>query len=502
MKTKNKIALLVTLTLFFYSCSNDNNTKRPTYTSLEDLTTAVDSLYYHLRQNTKFTSFFIASWGGDDITTTAFSAKADFRATDSRELTENMARPEHTWKSCYARIIEANNIILNSEELQDISSSELKMMLGEAYFIRGFLYHHLIRNFGEAVIQLDKTIDSELPLSSTTEVYQLIENDFLKAEEFLPAIYPNIPPGATKPNSGTARAFLARLYLDWAGFPVKDISKYNLAATSAKKVMDNHNSHGFDLLDDFKNLWKINYRYNEESVFTIDYCLDCATNGNHKTSKIGIPLEFNGWGETYGEIKFFETFPDSYRKEATYIENIPVDDPFEIKDGTTKNWKKLNQTNLVIAKITGYGDIPRVHNTNRNDFLMRYAEVLLIFAEASARNGSDTPEAWEALNKVRRRAHFLPVNTPNNIIDITSGDLAEIAFTEKGWELAGEYLRWFDLVRTEQVANFLNNDYRNDIISDDTNDAVKETNQIIGTTTPDNYFFPHRDYKDWYFYNN
>lgn len=84
----------------------------------------------------------------------------------------------------------------------------------------------------------------------------------------------------------------------------------------------------------------------------------------------------------------------------------------------------------------------------------RYAEVLLTFAEATARanGGTANAPALEALNMVKRRAMGLPYDTADPSVDVTSAT-AEDIMQEKGWEIAGEFgKRWWDLVRTETVA--------------------------------------------------
>ena len=80
----------------------------------------------------------------------------------------------------------------------------------------------------------------------------------------------------------------------------------------------------------------------------------------------------------------------------------------------------------------------------------RYAEVLLIFAEAKAASGSLDASALEALNQVKRRAAGLDPLTSNPTVDVTSASVNDIV-TEKGWELAAEHKRWFDLIRTESL---------------------------------------------------
>jgi len=135
-------------------------------------------------------------------------------------------------------------------------------------------------------------------------------------------------------------------------------------------------------------------------------------------------------------------------------------------------------------------DISRdAFNTNRNDFVMRYAEVLLIYAEASGRSGNETPAAWEALNQIKRRAEGLPFVTPSAKDYPSTGNIADLAYTERKWELAGEYLRWNDLVRMEKVAEAMTN--RTKVTSKNSAGVVlKESNDIVGSTGTDNYFAP------------
>ncbi len=83
--------------------------------------------------------------------------------------------------------------------------------------------------------------------------------------------------------------------------------------------------------------------------------------------------------------------------------------------------------------------------------VIRYAEVLLLYAEAQARIGENATSI-EALNQVRRRAAGLPFDAPDASVDVTTATVNEI-LDEKGWELAGEYKRWYDLVRSETLAD-------------------------------------------------
>ena len=295
--------------------------------------------------------------------------------------------------------------------------------------------------------------------------------------------------------------------MDWAGYPLNDNGKYSQAASSAKQVIDNAGTHGFGLVPDMSTLYTISGAQNSEGVFTLSHCQPCG-HPNRKTAKLGLPGDFGGWQESFAEIRFFEDFPEGPRKEATYHTEIPLDAngrvTADVANATTLlPWTEFkDQQNPVFRKIVGPFEegVFNDFQTSRADYLMRYAEVLLTYAEASGRSGSETADAWEALNQIRRRAAGLPAGTPDPSVDVTSGDLAELAYTERKWELAGEYLRWYDLVRMQRVEEALGGTARNPQVSIGTAfDAAGNpspmpltapSNPILGSLGTDNYFSP------------
>lgn len=467
--------------------------------SLEEMDRGIGGVYNQVVSAARFTTFFAPAWGGDDITTHRAINKADFREFDQRAVLSSNNRLLSNWNNIFDAINAINGVLDRSSGLigsEFIDQDQLSVLLGEASFLRGFLFYQLARVHGRIPIPLTKFPDPNISLSSLEDVYAQIETDLLEAENRLPAIYPGVLPGAPRPNSGSARALLARLYMDWAGFPIKDASKYALAASSAKQIINNAEAHGFGLVDDLEDLWLIANRFNEESLYTLVYCVSCPNNsiGNRKYGRLGLPADEGGWSETFAEIKFFEDFPEGARKEATYR--------------TDYVWQNFNgQKNPVFKKIVGpIGDIPAENsNIGKNDYIMRYAEILLIYAEASGLSGNVTSEAWESLNMVRRRAAHLPfaIAVPTEIpqktlnpttelwedhptlkyVDVTSGDIADIAFTERKWEFAGEYVRWFDLMRREKVKEVLS-------VRDNVSGSIPEHNPIVGSLETTNYLAP------------
>lgn len=472
------------------------------YESQAELELAVTGAYNRMWAALRMTTAWVSAWGGDDLTTHRASNKADFREYDQRAVSLGNARTRNTWSGVYRAIRAANTVLVNAAETDLSDRAAQDQLVGEAYFIRGYLFFHMTRIHGSIPLVLGIVPDLEIGCSPQVEVFQQIESDLTKAESMLPVVSTL---GGTRPNSGSARAMLARLYMHWAGYPLKDTGKYADAASSAKKVIDNAGSHGFALVPDMATLYTLAGSQNTEGVFTLAHCQPCGL-GNRKTGKLGLPGDFGGWQESFAEIRFFEDFPEGYRKEVTYHTEIPLDASGKVTPNVAGAasfipWTEFkDQQNPVFQKITGpfEDNIFNGFQNSRSDYIMRYAEVLLTYAEASGRAGNATADAWEALNMVRRRSEGLPFDQPDESVDLTSGDLAELAFTERKWEFAGEYMRWYDLVRMERVEEALGN--RNpqksvgtafDAAGNATPVPLTEaSNPILGSLGTDNYFHP------------
>ncbi|MEM9338288.1 MAG: RagB/SusD family nutrient uptake outer membrane protein [Bacteroidota bacterium] len=481
------------------------------FSDLVDLEIGVNGVYSKLNAAASWSDFYIHAWAGDDMTTHPASNKVSFREFDQLNVTDINPRTNDNWNRIYGTIFAANSAIQNFNASSIAGSQdEQNRLIGEVYFIRALCYSHLLRVHERVALLTEPVIDYNIQLSSREEVMLQIERDLQEAESKLPAVQSGFM-DAVRPNSGSAKALLARLYLDWAGFPLNDQSKYALAAAKAKEVIDNAGSHGFGLMNKLEDLWSVFNRTVSESVFTIVFSdTDGTALVNRKYGISGMvggrtPLmdggetSLNGWDEILAEVRFFEDFPEGARKEATYRTELDWSKHPDPERRTPMFQKVAGKANDELA--------PNQWQTVRGDFYMRYAEVLLIYAEATGRAGGNDAEAWEALNKVRRRAAGLPweaaVTAPVNqqdadgnedatlpqYQDVTSGDLAELTFEERKWELAGEWLRWSDLVRMDRVADALSNRAPR-VSTNPDGQLLPEQNPIIGPMTNDNYFVP------------
>jgi hypothetical protein len=506
LKAHIAILSVMALTMTFSGCEQFDLNENPAasqlavvpYTTTEQMSLGVEGIYGKLNKAAWMTTFYVNGWSGDDMTTHRASNKADFREYDQRAITSDNSRTATNWRGVY-EMIRAANTVLESADGQTLPDAAAQnRLLGETYFLRGLMFYHLARIHGRIPLPLEVDPYSRPGLASQVEVYNQIESDMLQAESLLP---PTSAVGAVKPNKGSARGILARLYLDWAGFPVKDNAKYAQAATSAKQVMDG--GHGFALVPNMSDLYTLDGRFNTEAMFTIAYCASCGL-PNRKHGKLGLPgtAPTNGWQETFAEIRFYEDMPEGPRKDATYHDAMPLDaDGNIITDDATPVVDSLawtafaDQQNPVFRKIVGpFEDgIWTGFQSDRNDFFMRYAELLLIFAEASGEAGTAGQDAWDALNEVRTRAGLTPVSAAD-------GAIQDLAYEERKWELAGEYLRWSDLVRKEQVQAALGGTSRDPQVSIGTMydgngngtpfPLTEPSNPILGSLSPDNYFAP------------
>ncbi|MEM6632480.1 MAG: RagB/SusD family nutrient uptake outer membrane protein [Bacteroidota bacterium] len=391
------------------------------------------------------------TYGADDLTTWWAGNKAPLRVFDRFDYgngeNSDINWLPHGWDGYWRVIYRANSVI---EGLKTSSAPEevVEVADGEARFHRALSYFNLVRTHGNMPIVLDGYVPTgDEQRATVVENYLHIEDDLLIAARHLPG--PDEVANVGRVSSAAALTLLADLYLTWAGWPVKDQSKYAEAAASAKEVID---MNYFELLP-IDELWLLENQNSSEAVFSIQL-------SESENIRSGFPAAFSfhesrGWSDAYPELQFFRDFPEGARKDVTFHTEIPQrgvrQGQIVTNDPATVPWPESQRMHPMYKKFTLSENLDLGNRTSgfRGIEVYRYAEVLLIFAEAQARIG-ETAESLEALNQVKRRAMGVPYLQPDPSVDVVSSMPDEIV-AEKGWELAGEYKRWFDLVRTEKV---------------------------------------------------
>lgn len=412
--------------------------------------------------------------GGDDLTCPPGTGNTqEFDRYDVKNT--NSSSPSVYW-GCYKAIQGANNVLEHYEGCQG-DEAVIRMIAGEAYFIRAYSYYWLVRCHGKLPLMLTAKFDLEdlqKELSPIKAIYTQIESDLEKAIEMLGDNRRNGEPG--RPNRGSALAVLAEVYLSEAGWPLKETDKYELAAQAAKKVIDDRAKYGFDLEDSYAVLYEndeTNAGINKEDIFTIP----CnQSNGNTTNAMYGFwayPGELGGWDVAFAELTFFNEFPDGPRKEATFATEVAKE------DGTILSWQQLKNPRPYYKKLMKSDKAPNYYSFSSSIpmRMLRYSQTVLTYAEAKARSGAPDALAYEGVNAIRKRAGL------EELAGLSTPDFIDKCVWERAWELCGERCRWFDMVRLEIVQAIV---------------AKKDPadNQPLHAVTEKDYLFPIPQYDE------
>lgn len=511
-----KIVLLFVTIVFFSGCEKifhpeeENISKIKNY---DDLLAAADGVYGLFQGSIGYLE--MANIKGDDINIGSYVYENDFNSGNCWKTTYidrnhytweewNNSQPTATWQSLYQIIVSINNII-SQYDIEGISDKPSCELIGEMYLLRAYCYFRLVRTYGEIPIIDNIDVDYSVHKSPFIEIYKFINSDLVKAMSLLPSGNADARIPYVSPNRGTAKAMEAELYLNWAGYPIKDKSKYSLAAQTAKEVIDSASFFGFALLEDYGYLWDKAHLYNTESIFSI-YFVDPLVYDGARIFRWESP-QYSGfpyggscykdeWSGTFlipglsitinsspAEIKFYHDFPVGYRKEITFYTNYWVKNVNYYADIDTFYVTSIDSANYRIDSTSTCGrtafrkfyydpyifnyyvyyspydttfyDIESSYMGQPRVYIYKYSHTLLTYAEASARSGELNNEAYEYVNQIRRRAKHLNIYAPSEF-DLQPGlspdAFADSVVWERAWEYAGELEgRWFDLIRLEKV---------------------------------------------------
>ncbi|HNW52468.1 MAG TPA: RagB/SusD family nutrient uptake outer membrane protein [Prolixibacteraceae bacterium] len=228
------------------------------------------------------------------------------------------------YQNLYVAIINVNSL------LKTLSENEDKALVGELYFLRAYSYFKLARFFGTPPLVVDVDVDYTLDKPSYAEVYQLVENDLIKAIELLPDTYTDARVPNETPHKGTAKALLAEVYLTMAGYPLNDTAKYAEAARLSGEVIEKADYYNFSLLPDLASLWEEKNRHNSENIFGLFF----GESSDAVVNSIGSSYLGN-WviGSSYHpELKFYYNFPDNYRRKVSLVEGYYTSLNYETED--------------------------------------------------------------------------------------------------------------------------------------------------------------------------
>jgi len=388
--------------------------------------------------------------GADDITYSRTKAANPLQYFDSLtpNITINDADFTEPWRCFYGVINDANKLINNIVIPQNATQAQqYKEVLGECYFLRGLCYFYLVRLFGDAPLIL-KSGDA-LPRMARTPLEDIYNKAIIPslttAYEWLPAT--SRSGSSSTPTKWAAEACLADVYMTMAGWPLKKGTEYYVRSAAAAKDIIQHS--GLYLTPNYSDLWKEALKTDtNEHMFALHH--SAADNVGSNYGKSYYPVDFypnKGWADYYCEEAFYLSYPNDDRKSWNIMTEWPV------QSGThpITNYKDTQDGMPAISKYYDYNYGAPGKNPMANGItcVYRYADVLLMYAEASTRaTGSVDALALSSLNAVQNRSHSPIVTTTTNAAQFEAA-----VFSERGWEFFAEMKRWFDLVRLEKIAD-------------------------------------------------
>ncbi len=344
------------------------------------------------------------------------------------------------WNATFFNLENCNSVIKNLTESEILDDESRNALLGEVYFMRAYYYFQGVRVFGEIPLKTEPTLDLldvQIAKSSISDIYDQIVKD-LKAAELSGLDWTDV---SGRVNMGAIKSLLARVYITMAGYPLEGGQEYyDLAYTKAKEVIDSDEFELFTKYSDLRNPIKEN---KGEHIFMLQREAETAGSTFH-FSFLPYPVKQISTSPNYGGAlsphpAFFNSYDDAdARKQEQvffYSEYPNFDNPNDTIDleGTFifKYWDDL-------AEEEG--------RSGANFSLIRYADVLLMCAEAKATADGGTTTDATAVNaffQVRHRA--FPAETIPASISVNE------VLKERFWELSFEFITWFDMVRTRKA---------------------------------------------------
>ena len=337
------------------------------------------------------------------------------------------------WRQHYTGIQRANTVIANISKMT-IPDATKKRLIAEASFLRGLYYFNMVRFYGDVPLSLgiESIQDALISRTPQAEVYAQIIKDLKTAETDLPKTVDATNQG--RATAGAAKILLGKVYLTQKNFQA--------AADKLAEVVQNEGQYNYGLHPAFADNWRDATENGKESVFTIEL-MEAPGVVNTQMALEGPKFSVPG-GAVPGYIGCNEAdiptvdLVNSYeagdtRKATTFKTDFLSPKTGKIVVSSIPLFAKYWQEGLTIT-----------NNCSINMHILRYADALLMYAEALDEVGKTT-EATAVLNRVRERAFG---DKTHNVADLGKDALREKIYLERRLELSNEGQRWFDLVRT------------------------------------------------------
>lgn len=476
-KRTKAITLIASLLMAAIGCSdkldepelNNNFAGGTDFTKTEDMTLSIIGVYEAF-QSRGWEQPLLISVRGDDVNAGGLGDQQDFAETDLFNYNKDYWMYNSLWENVYVDVITSHTAmdqIMRYQELADDAGKALgDQYIAEAKVIRAIMLFHISRVWGEVFIPTSsdtaELFDVEA-LPTQEEVMQHISDQMDEAMPFLLDTHPNkredLPGGATLYTALAIKALANQ-----------ELGNYQAVADAAGQII---NSNEFSLFPDFYELFKIPGKLSDESILDMQYS-DFGQGEGDRESHLYAPYgpqgwtpavdgAASGWGFYEPSMKFIKFMLD--RGETTRLETsvlftdrgiaeIQTDPNYAtlpaFVSNTTRDGDIINDyaralfasgkhylpSNQLISGRTSYG-------SNKNYNIIRYAEILLVYAEALTQGASASGmTADQAVNLVRQRAGMSALS------GVTLDQVIDEKFAELGMEWGKRY---YDMIRLGRV---------------------------------------------------
>ena len=439
-------ALLGSASLGLSSCKKDfidlnDPTRIPTtegYTDSLSILNGVTAAYAGLQdvygKSGSNNGLYVFSEIPSDNATTVISGQL-LNEFDFFGITTSNPRLQSQWTVNY-RTIARCNVVLARAGAVKLTAATRARYFAEVKFIRALTYFNSVRIWGD--IPLVTTEIATIPDAYTygrrpaAEVYAQIEKDLTDAIADLPATVAAADLGRV--TKSAAQGILGKVYLTE--------KKYSDAAAILNTIIVTNN---YALQATYANIFATNNEMNSEILFAVRY----------SKGALGIGSPFaNNFATAASLVGGIGTSDQFFSLHKGLVDAFTANGTTDVRAATSYGTGTVGSTTVYYTKK--YTDTPTASLDAENDWIvLRYADVLLMSAEAVNEASGVSPAALEAVNKVIRRSRNLPVATPSATVDLPAGTttavLRDRIELERRLELSMEGHRWFDLLRTDRA---------------------------------------------------
>lgn len=456
MKLKYNLIAIALLGFSFSSCSDflEQNpqtdlSENDFYKTADDILSAVNGAYSSLQEGDIYGNWYVFGEIPSDNTRNQLSGSVTTQNEfDQFYIDTQNSMIANFWKAAY-KVINRTNTILGRIDGIEINTELANRYKLECKFIRALMYFNLVRVYGDVPLVLKEISISEsydILREPKENVYNQIIADLKEAQD-LPVSYSTAEDG--RATQGAAKALLANVYMT--------LHKYAEAETILAEIINSgrysllENTPGSLNIDGYKNVFSPVNHNSKEGIFEIQFLKggygegsNYANNFAPENSGTNVVAVGGTGGNNIPEMDIYNAYEEGDLRRD-----------FSMSLGYYDNRK--NNEWVESRYVCKFMDVPYQNNDASNNYpVIRYANVILMYAEALNQNGK-TAEACKYLNMTRRRG-FGYQTTETSPVDLQTTDKAQFALMveqERRVELAFENHRWFDLIRTGRAVEVM-----------------------------------------------